>query len=186
MKPSTLAVLLAVIFPVSTHAASIGIYAGGVSIVSTWASDIVPTIDLEIRDLEYPLKAIELTIGIPDELQEHLDCVEVPGVTVTRNEDRFTIRLDDCWSARSDYSVPLFSLLGEADTAQSICLGPANPGSPLEPPAITYETCGGEVLPLDLAPARWSGEEIAVGCLLVAAARVPATEGTLGTLKAWY
>jgi hypothetical protein len=187
MKHTTLVLLfvLSILLAAPAHAASIGIYAGGVPWFETWSSCIIPTIDLVFTDLEQPLKAIELSVEVSQELQGRLECVTTPGVTITQNGDQYTIRLDNCWSARSDYSVPLFSLLYEPETVQSICLAPAS-SSPVDPPAISYESCDGEVVPLEVAPIPYGLEEIGDGCLLVAARHVPTAESTWGTLKTWY
>ena len=187
MKHSTLALVLvlSIVLAAPAGAATVGIYAGGISAVSTYPYCIIPTIDLVLNGLEQPLKALELSVEIPPELQGHLLCVETAGVTITQTGDQYTIRLDDCWSARSDYTVPLFSLLAGAKTAQSLCMGPADP-SPVEPPAITYETCDGAVVPLQVAPAVPAGIETADGCLWVAAEYVPTAESTWGILKTCY
>lgn len=189
MKHSTLAlcfiltVLVAVALGAPTQAATVGIYANGfLSHVGGDQGCLAPTVDLVIQDLQEPLKAIEFSLEVSEGLTKYLYPISVAGGSVTQDGNNVSIRFDNCLNPTDSYRVCLFVIWYGEDADQTICVRPPSAGT-MDPPAVSYETCDGQLRSMDLAIVGYDG--ISDGCLLISK-MVPVAESTWGTLKTWY
>ena len=174
---------LTVLLCAPAHAATVGIYANGyASHVGGDQGCIAPSVDLVIRNLEEPLKEIEFSLDVSEGFANYVSIYYVAGGTVTCEGNNVTIRFDNCVNPTEYFSVMLFMFWYGEDADQTICVRPPSP-SVVDPPAVSYETCDGQHVPMEIAAVSY--DNIPDGCLLVSK-MVPAVQSTWGTLKTWY